>query len=867
MYPKRQRLDSSGSSSKTSDRSQSIHIGLSGDADRFSDDESKDVTSSGDEKYEIDDVVQTLDEKDRNDFEIGNLDSPTEEDRPESDNELELDADPFSGIKKQKLTVRRLNVPKDESVSSIDQGRAWLKTLIMEANPYFKWEDIPDNLWDHTTYNDYRLSLCYHHSDNYQSMMAHVLEKLTNIRLQSSTVRILAFFFRQLPNELEIFSLISGNNSHDLIKDHTDYKFSSCIAKRLLDFHIIRLGSKNIGSGAQMVSSMRTFNDINYFPSLQEMVDTCRFRIRPDASIGRLYPFDTKRGIQVEVSRGGIRFNTDRIQFAKWPAILNHLSIIKRGQQTYLVEADSENEDPEDSDNENSDNEELDSMSQNDTDDEPQEEEKINPIVAPDAQMGTLEVDDSQHFEYLTYLQPIYQQEVVRKLEAGVLKDIREAIKSNTNFGFDLCHKLYNDYYQSPVIRVRYSRSPVVEFRSPPSRKDILSFLVKQPKIVEAASKSGESGLQALRAQLHKVKIKFQRGSKDITDPLLSYIEGARLSLDDDYCFRLSGGHWYKASQNFLDRADVLFVQALKDCLIYSNKRHPQHLEGQLKHKWSECKNNTNADESESSYNSLYYGEPGHLYGDEVFIQAQGCPKDIELWDILKIGQVYTWIYQVKINFTNSTRDACAQIRTASDIITEPGATAHLRNWLLKAQKRETPPHIDKLEAPRRKRRYDRMLNQHQGNLQQWIDRFDRSKLMFVLAFYKDSWTDDFFEEGLGRLSDLTIDSIDTWNLTHSRNGGKLSAEHILEVLKSEEYINSRHRPTQKLISCTQKDFVKNAKDDMGVTSETCKMIFKSVRNALTVTIDSLVAKLEIINLHTVLQAKGIKLRLLQIPK
>jgi hypothetical protein len=67
--------------------------------------------------------------------------------------------------------------------------------------------------------------------------------------------------------------------------------------------------------------------------------------------------------------------------------------------------------------------------------------------------------------------------------------------------------------------------------------------------------------------------------------------------------------------------------------------------------------------------------------------------------------------------------------------------------------------------------------------------------------------------------------------------------------------------------SCTQTNFVRNLMDGMGLTAETCKVIFQSVNKVLTITIDSLVAKLEIINLHTVLRANEVKLRLLQIHK
>lgn len=189
----------------------------------------------------------------------------------------------------------------------------------------------------------------------------------------------------------------------------------------------------------------------------------------------------------------------------------------------------------------------------------------------------------------------------------------------------------------------------------------------------------------------------------------------------------------------------------------------------------------------EEGYNRLYTTKPGYIVCDQVYATPH---EQVEMFDILYAvsgGKLY--LYHVKEQFGQKTRDACAQIRAAAHNLNSDIASGNYP--LLGAL-------YDKAVKTEATTPFRRSLKQHLGQMSRddFIDLFRKRKpqdIVFVYAFIDSA-------ESKERLLK------DERKPTHVFSAQELGAE-ALAVLKQLKYLDTEGRITSKFIRATGDQF------------------------------------------------------------
>lgn len=237
--------------------------------------------------------------------------------------------------------------------------------------------------------------------------------------------------------------------------------------------------------------------------------------------------------------------------------------------------------------------------------------------------------------------------------------------------------------------------------------------------------------------------------------------------------------------------------------------------------------------EDEATYNRQYLYDKmnnGKLFGPEEGFLVFDCilPNNIEVCDIVKFTKKTTYLYHVKEDFGQNTRDACSQILNSAKILRSALSTHQPKNFLQMLWEEAT------LGEKKGWRKQSKEQLEYLGK-QKFFDIFCGRRIVFVYACLEKE-NHSFHDE-------IAMPT-------------RLSPEHLkgtsqkkqFQELKTEEFLDSSNRLTGKFYESSQKSFQleKFKKESSAIYSQLSK--FKSVSA-------STLAKLELIHaareLHT----------------
>lgn len=247
----------------------------------------------------------------------------------------------------------------------------------------------------------------------------------------------------------------------------------------------------------------------------------------------------------------------------------------------------------------------------------------------------------------------------------------------------------------------------------------------------------------------------------------------------------------------------------------------------------------------EEGYNRFYLEEDRYLVCDQVY----GSKKEqVELFDILRFaeGDDHLLLYHVKESFQQKTRDACAQIRAAANVLKGKEALKQLYDNIVK--KVENPsPFRKKL-----KEKFGKYFKDKSGkpSREAFLKLFDRP-ICFVYAFIDDGQEERFLLEEKSPSHVFTEEELAPFVKK------KQSVEELRKSLSS--YLDKNNRLTATLLRTTKEQFCASL-DKHPKASELYDFLCSKVSM-----FDSLVAKIEIIELHRYLRGLGYDFKICQI--
>jgi hypothetical protein len=255
----------------------------------------------------------------------------------------------------------------------------------------------------------------------------------------------------------------------------------------------------------------------------------------------------------------------------------------------------------------------------------------------------------------------------------------------------------------------------------------------------------------------------------------------------------------------------------------------------------------------EEGYNRLYLKEDGFFVGDQSYA---GDKEKVELFDILHFGNEEEdplSAIHVKEGFGQKTREACAQIRVAAvsiDNALKYGNGAILRQFYR---------NVDKLEvggSPFRKELKTKLkarFPDEDAFLKLFHDKAAKKSIQFVYAFIDDADQ----ERLLSQEKDPARVFKEKEFLPFTANAEE--AKKLFASLRK-EFIDAQGRIQAGLLRCTQAQFVEKIK-----VKEAVK-IYHFLMSQIS-QFDSLVAKVELIELRKFLMQLGFKLKICQLSR
>jgi Ubiquitin carboxyl-terminal hydrolase len=248
----------------------------------------------------------------------------------------------------------------------------------------------------------------------------------------------------------------------------------------------------------------------------------------------------------------------------------------------------------------------------------------------------------------------------------------------------------------------------------------------------------------------------------------------------------------------------------------------------------------------EEQYNRSYLDEEGFLVADQVY------PSEIErveMWDLLYHADPnHLFLYQVKGGFCQDTRDACSQIRLAAQNLRADlsAKDCPLLSRLYRVAAEAPPSSLFRKKVAQTFKKFSQ---------EEFINLFltkDR-KIVFVYAVLDDT-------DGIERLLS------DEPNIEEpfTRNDFANWPQKTIESLKSSGYLSDEMQITAKFLRCNEKEFCKD-KAVLGLDKDKEKLY--RLLNQRDTNFNSIIAKLELINLHYELEKCGFSFKIAQISR
>jgi ubiquitin C-terminal hydrolase len=317
----------------------------------------------------------------------------------------------------------------------------------------------------------------------------------------------------------------------------------------------------------------------------------------------------------------------------------------------------------------------------------------------------------------------------------------------------------------------------------------------------------------------------------------------------------------YESDFKFLSTSDShkRFFQSLKDGLNYKIREDLKLdqqrfvVQGPIPDKYklnphydllNEAHENYKKIQNEEGYNRQYANEPDHYIGDQTYPDNN---DKFEIFDILKVDyqNEEVLLYHVKEGFGQKTREACAQIRVAAMRL-DSNVIERFYSSATKSQS----------AAPFRKRLKDQLLKDFK-NPDDFVRIFLKFKKVFIYAFLDSSTSGRILSKHEDPSYEFSEKDFETIGFSPQESSI------ILNKLKQEGYLDSIGRITDKFI-LDPKSISLNLSNQSNV-AEPDKKIQKLLEEKIS-SFNSLISKIEILELSRFLKSKGYEFKICQIP-
>lgn len=249
----------------------------------------------------------------------------------------------------------------------------------------------------------------------------------------------------------------------------------------------------------------------------------------------------------------------------------------------------------------------------------------------------------------------------------------------------------------------------------------------------------------------------------------------------------------------------------------------------------------------EEGYNRLYLNKPGFIVGDQVYADQA---EKVELFDVLHYADNQTIsLIHVKEGFGQKTREACAQIRVSATCISNAirqGKGEILENFyqqVVSVKDGASPFRIQ----------LKKQMEKSFPTRREFVQVFQQKKVCFVYAFIDDAAQERFLSEESSPSYRFKQQDL----LPLVKNQSKDAAQ-LVKTLKEKGMLDAEGRLTAKFLRTKKETFLKEVEGSESVYS---------LLNSKTSRFDSLVAKIELLELKNFLVNLGFELKICQIPR
>lgn len=254
---------------------------------------------------------------------------------------------------------------------------------------------------------------------------------------------------------------------------------------------------------------------------------------------------------------------------------------------------------------------------------------------------GILDKPDKFTLNKVVHLKGKRFEELIKKLEEEMYKQIFNDYKAGQTPDFDICNSKFEQYLTAEKYIIELSSKEFIKFDHRPNWSNIVKEM-RRMKVIE-----DDDYFQLKHSILLRKLSAFDASENKISqDTIFDHLNGEIIYNGNSF-FHIDKG-WYRIDPTFIDDLN-------KQCTTMLNDTWDTTI---IKHKFDLKKD-------EDIFNQLYLNQPGALVLDTI------TPENIECCDILLYDQDNITFVHVKKGFSNTMRDLTAQVSIAAKRIRE----------------------------------------------------------------------------------------------------------------------------------------------------------------------------------------------------
>ena len=386
--------------------------------------------------------------------------------------------------------------------------------------------------WDPDTYSQYAFK-AYHRMRRIETKHTNTLIRLGATGDFGSKTDGFIYFYHRLvkkndKDKPEIVALTTGKTSWEVVINFVDFRYSTKIAKRILDPDQIQESEFRdlIGPNLKSASVRRLPQAINESEYAYRICTKLKSRCRERSSLLALPPFQNRGGtVAIRLTKGSIRIYKD-LDITDFPRVLHLFSIIDRKKSTHLSS-----------------------------------QVPIGKTRKVRWQKTQEEELDTDKFSYLDYTQPVLDKELVKTLQQALLFKLWTAYSKKQSIDLTFCHRFLELYLSSTSFRLLDGTTIIKEWSEPESAKKLMEWVEAYLPKIEAC-KSFDDFDNFLKS----IKVAFHTGNRWIVDAFASYLEGM-VNVEDQTYFKV-GKTWYRITIDLLTLLDKQYYDILRTAII-----------------------------------------------------------------------------------------------------------------------------------------------------------------------------------------------------------------------------------------------------------------------------------------------------------